>query len=93
MHVAAVRLELKLADGTQRRRKRRVMDEIVDKLRRHFNVALAEVDPDDRPDRAVLAVASVASRRKDARDLVERVAEAVGAHPDVEVVGLSLREW
>lgn len=93
MHVAAIRLELRLHDCTARRRKRRLMDEIREKLRRHFNVSLAEVDTDDRPEQSILGVSAVAATRKEAREVVERVAEAIGAHPSVEVVGLAFHEF
>lgn len=93
MHVAALRLELHLSDGSTRRRKRRLMEEILDKLRRHFNVSIAEVDADDRPDRSILGVAAVAASGKEAREVLERVAEAVEAHPSVEIVRLAFREF
>ncbi len=92
MHVASLRLELRLSDGSARREKRRLMHEIEDKLRRHFNVALAEVDRPDHPGSAVLGVATVAASKREARDTLDRVAEAVAAHPLVEVLALSQRE-
>lgn len=92
MHVAALRMELRLADCNSRRQKRRLMFEILEKLRRNFNVSLAEVDRDDQPALAVLGISAVALSRREARETVERVAEAVGAHPLIEVVGLVLHE-
>jgi hypothetical protein len=93
MHVAALRLELRLSDCTARHHKRRRMREIVDRLHRHFNVSLAEVDLEDLVDRSVLGVSVVAPSRREALESVERVAEAVQAHPLVEVVQLVLHEF
>jgi uncharacterized protein YlxP (DUF503 family) len=92
MHVATLRMELRLSDGSARREKRRLMHEIEDKLRRHFNVALAEVDRSDPVGGAVLGVSTVAATRREARDTLERVTEAVAAHPLVEVLAITRHE-
>ncbi|MFO0955855.1 MAG: DUF503 family protein [Isosphaeraceae bacterium] len=92
MHAAALRLELRLRDCTNRRQKRRLMHEILDKLRRHFPVALAEVDRDDEPDTAALGVAVVAATRRVAEETLDRVVEAVAAHPRLELVRATVRE-
>jgi uncharacterized protein YlxP (DUF503 family) len=63
------------------------MHAILDKLHDHFNVSAAEVDYVDRADIARLAVAAVARNRREAREVLKRVADAVGAHPQAGVIG------
>jgi uncharacterized protein YlxP (DUF503 family) len=64
----------------------------MDKLHRHFNVSVAGAEAADGPDRAVLLVAAAGKTRKDARLTLERVADAVAAHPRAEVLGHDFTE-
>ena len=92
MNVATLRLELRVGDCSTLRQKRRRLRRIVDRLRRHFNVAAAEVGALDRPSEAVLGFASVGATRREARDVLIRVAEAVAAHPRAEVLAREFEE-
>jgi uncharacterized protein len=93
MHVATLRLELRVGDCPTVREKRRRLRAIIDKLRRHFNVSVAEVDYLDRPSEATLGVVAVAPTRREAREALDRVADALGVHPKAEVLGQHFREF
>jgi uncharacterized protein YlxP (DUF503 family) len=80
MTVATLCLELLVTDCTTLRAKRRCTRAIMDKLHRHFNIAVAECEDHD-PARAEIAVVTVARTRHEARERLRRVAEAVAAHP------------
>ncbi len=86
MHVATVLLRLRLDDCSTPRQRRRAFDAITEKLRRHFNVSLAEVSPGRSPDEGILAAAAVGRSRREAREVLERVADAVAAHPHAALV-------
>ena len=68
------------------------MRAIMDKLHRHFNVSVAEVDRDDDPAQAVLVVAAVGRTRREVRELLERVADAVAAYPRAELLSHAITE-
>jgi uncharacterized protein YlxP (DUF503 family) len=87
MHVAILRFELGLTSCESLRQKRRTVPSIVAKLRKHFNVAAAEVDHLDRPDAALLAFAAVDRSRRLTHETLERVADALRSHPHVERIG------
>lgn len=87
MHVALLRLDLQIEGRVSLRQKRQLIRAILDKLHDHFNVSAAEVDHHERADLAGLAVAAVGRSRRDARVVLEHVAEAVGAHPQAELIG------
>jgi uncharacterized protein YlxP (DUF503 family) len=87
MHVASLVLALRLDACPTPRRRRRALDAIAVKLRRHFNVSLAELDPGPPdPDLARLAVAAVARTRREAREVLQLVLDALAAHPHAAVV-------
>jgi uncharacterized protein YlxP (DUF503 family) len=92
MHTATLRLELRVDACETVRQKRRLLEEMVAHLRRHFNVSAAEVDRLDRPSEAVLAVAAVGRTRRESREVLQRVAEAVGVHPHAHLVSQALYE-
>ena len=92
MNVATLRLELRVADCLTLGQKRRRLARIIGRLHRHFNVSVAEVDALGRPGEAVLGVAAVAATRREAREILARVADALNAHPRAELIGTALRE-
>ena len=93
MHVATLRLEIRVRDCTVARVKRRRVRAIVEKLHRHFNVSVAEVDLREHPDEVVLAAAAVAETRREAREPLGRIADALTAHPRVELLARELIEF
>ena len=79
--------------ATVARAKRRTIRAIVDKIHRHFNVSVAEVDRaraclGERPGRGL----DRGRGGREAREILDRVAEAVGAHPRVEILDIQLTE-
>ena len=53
---------------------------------------MAATDGEGGPDAAVLVAAAVGRTRRDARETLERVADAVAAHPRAEVLGHAITE-
>ncbi len=83
MHLATLRVEVRI--GGRLRSKRQTVRAILDKIHRHFNVSVAEVDGEP-PVGELLGFAAVATSRRDAREVLDRVADAVAAHPRAEVL-------
>ncbi len=84
MHLATLRVEVQIASGW--RTKRRTVRSILDKIHRHFNVSVAEVDGEAHPSRSTLGVAALAPTRREVRDVLGQVADALVAHPRAEVL-------
>jgi uncharacterized protein YlxP (DUF503 family) len=87
MHASLLRLELRLdgcRDGAQWRRR---VDAIIEKLRRHFNVSVTAVERAGHPDLAALGVTAVGRGRREAREPLEHVLDALTALPHAELVG------
>jgi len=92
MTVATLRLELRVGNCYNLREKRRRMRAILSKLHRHFNVAVAEDDRDDDPAHALIVVATVGRSRRDTRETLDRVADAVAAYPRADLLSQVITE-
>jgi uncharacterized protein YlxP (DUF503 family) len=92
MTVATLRLDLRFRDCLTPRDARRQIQTIMDKLHKHFNVSVADADLTGDPGATLLLVAAVGRTKRDARETLERVADAVAAHPRAEVLGLAVTE-
>lgn len=93
MTVVTLRIDLRIRPFLSSRDNRRQLQAIMDKLHRHFNVSVAGADGDGgTPDVVVLVAAAVGRTRRDARETLERVADAVAAHPRAEVLGHAITE-
>jgi uncharacterized protein YlxP (DUF503 family) len=90
MYLALLTLEVSIADSPKA--KRRTVQEMLDKLHRHFNVSVAEVDRSNHPSESVWGIAAVAATRKEVREILDRVADAVAAHPRTVILKLELTE-
>ncbi len=86
MHVAMLVLELRLHDCSTLRQRRQRVAAIVGKLRQHFNVSLVELSRENSSEAVSLAVATVARTRREARDHLERVADAVASYPLADLI-------
>jgi len=90
MYAAILRIELRIGEGARARQ--RTVRAIVEKIHRHFNVSVAEVDRAGHASESVLGVAAVAVSRREAREVLDRVADAVAVHPRVEVLSVEQDE-
>ncbi len=86
MPVVSVVLELRLAGYETARRKATEAEAILGKLRKHFNISVADLGRDEPGDRTALGLAAVARTRKEARERLDRAADALAAHPRVEIL-------
>jgi len=91
MNLATLQVELRLKDCRGRRDRKRRLEEVIRKLRKHFNISATEEEGRD-PDSARLFAAAVGSIRGQARESLERAAEALAAHPDLELSHCELRD-
>jgi uncharacterized protein len=65
-----------------------VIRPIVEGVRRRYQAAVAEVDHQDKWQRAALGVAVVSASAGHAREVMEAVERFVWSFPEVEVVGV-----
>jgi uncharacterized protein len=92
LHVAAMEVELFLADSGSLKAKRAVVRHMIDTARRRFGVSASEVSHHDRWQRAGIGFSVVASTPGHAEALLDRVERFVWSHPEVTVLSCS-RHW
>jgi uncharacterized protein len=92
MHVAALAIELHLPDCHTLKAKRAAVKPILEGLRRRFHVAAAEVDNQDKWQRASLGVSVVAGSHAHACDILDAVERFVWSFPEVQVLDMR-RHW
>jgi uncharacterized protein YlxP (DUF503 family) len=92
MHVSALRLELELTAAPSAAAARRAVRSIASHLRKQFAVSSCDLDPlDPEPRRAGLAVAVAAPTKRDAHEILDRLVDALRAHPHATLVDSRIR--
>jgi len=87
MTVGVCRITLRLAESSSLKDKRQVLRSLTQRLRNKFNVAVAEVDDNDRWQIATIGISCVSNDGKHAREMLDRVAAFVrGTRLDAEVL-------
>jgi uncharacterized protein len=87
MHVGVCRLTLQLADSQSLKAKRQVVRSLVERLRRRFNAAVAEVEEQDTWQTAVIGIAVVSNQAAHAdRQIATIVHEIEATRLDAVVV-------
>lgn len=92
MHVASLRLELHLRDVHSLKEKRAVLKPILEGARRRYAVTAAEVDHQDKWQRATIGMAVVSGSSGHAREVMDAVERFVWSFPEVEVSDVR-RDW
>ncbi|MGB8472854.1 MAG: DUF503 domain-containing protein [Candidatus Acidiferrum sp.] len=73
MPVGLLTLELHIPDAQSLKDKRQVLRSLKDKLRRQFNVAVAELDHQDAWQRSVIGVVTLSNEEKHVKEVLQKV--------------------
>jgi len=74
MPVGLLTLEIYIPDARSLKDKRQVLRSLKDRLRRRFNIAIAELDGQDTWQRAVVGVVTISCDARHLEDALEKVA-------------------
>jgi len=92
MYVLALSIDLHLPECRSLKGKRSTLRPLVEGLRRRFSVSVAEVDHQDRWQRAAIGLAIVASSEARANEVMDEAERFVWSFPEVQVLAAS-RSW
>ncbi len=73
MPVGLLTLELHIPDAQSLKDKRQVLRSLKDKLRRDFNVAVAELEHQDSWQRSVVGIVTISNEEKHLREVLQKV--------------------
>lgn len=82
MQVMTLIMRLRLEQASSARLRRATTERILSTIHQHFNVSIADVGHDDEPRQLVLAASCVARTKAQTREILTRVAEALGNYPN-----------
>ncbi len=93
MPVGLLTLELHIPDAQSLKDKRQVLRSLKDKLRRDFNVAVAELEHQDTWQRSVVGIVTISNEEKHLREVLQKVLDEAHSllgsfliHQAVEIV-------
>jgi uncharacterized protein YlxP (DUF503 family) len=86
MIVGTLRVRLLLRQARSLKDKRQVIQSIKDRLRRSFNVSIAEIDAQDQRQLAVLGLAQVGAEAHPIKVSLGRIVEMLRTHPVAELL-------
>ena len=91
MHVGVCRLSLRIPTSQSLKGKRHVSKSIISTIRSKYNVAVAEVDDNQRWQMLTLGISCVSNNRRHANEVLSRVVAFVEASRlDLEVIDYEL---
>ena len=91
MIIGTAELELRLSGCESLKDKRRILRSLLERCRREFRVAIAEVDDQDLWGNACIGAACVSSDPRHAKSILQHVINAFDEDAEVEVVSANLR--
>lgn len=91
--IGVLTLDLRIEDSHSLKDKRHVVKGLKDRLRRRFNVAVAEVDGQDLWQRAVVAAVTVSGDRVHAEQVLQSVEREAAAWLGGALVDSSVEWW
>jgi hypothetical protein len=83
MVVGVLEVSLHIPDAQSLKDKRRVIQSLKDRIRRRFNVSLAETDGQDTWQRCSLAAAMVAAQRAAVERELQQVLSVIEGQPEI----------
>ena len=86
MHVGILHVSLHVPEARSLKEKRQVVKSILDRTRNRFGVAAAEIEDQDLHRKAVLGFASVSGSYTHAKDIVQKVLDALRVHPAARLI-------
>ncbi|MDE0204876.1 MAG: DUF503 domain-containing protein [Candidatus Tectomicrobia bacterium] len=93
MIVGVCTIELRLHENRSLKGKRQVLKSITSRVKNNFNVAIAEVDFQDKWQRALLGVAVVSTAQDHANGILSKVVNFVDSMHLAELLDYEIEFW
>lgn len=93
MVVGLLRIEVHIPEALSLKDKRSVMKSLKDQLRGRFNVSAAEVDPNEKWQRAALGIATVSGDRRSVEGCLRQIVEWMRENRRIELIRIEQELW
>lgn len=93
MRVGLLQIELDLPESDSLKAKRMILRSLKDRIKRRFNVSIAEVDQQEKWQRAILGVANIGSDKRYVNGVLSRVVDLIKNSRLVELVDYRIELW
>jgi uncharacterized protein YlxP (DUF503 family) len=93
MIVGVCTIELRMREARSLKAKRQVLKSIVTRVKNNFNVAIAEVDYQDKWQHAVLGVAVVSTAQDHANSILSKVVNFIESMYIVDLLSYHIELW
>jgi hypothetical protein len=90
MIIGVLSIELEIPDAYSLKDKRAALNRLRDRVRRKFNVAVAEVEDNELWNHSVVAVVAVSNQQRFCNQVLSKAGEFIETLPDCIVEGVSL---
>lgn len=88
MRIGALRVELQIPNARSLKEKRRPLKSLIARIQNKFTCAVAEVDHQDKHQRAAVGIAVVGSDGKHIQTMLQTIREFVEYNPDCAVLDI-----
>ena len=86
MQVGVLELTLFVSNSRSLKDKRMVIKSLKERLKKNFNVAISEVDDQDKWQKATLGIAAIGNDAAYINCILDKAADFAGSDPDVKVL-------
>jgi len=90
VRVGALRVELFVSDADSLKSKRTALMSLKDRIRNNFNVSVAEVEEQDKWQKAVLGISAVGPDNKYVNGTLDKVLDLIRQHRRVQIVDFEM---
>ena len=86
MFIGTLKFEIIIPGSSSLKDKRRIIQSLQNKIKSKFNVSIAEIDYQDKWQRAVIGLCFVNSEKKEIESIREKIKEIVFNNTDIMVI-------
>lgn len=90
MTIGVLTIELSICNSSSLKDKRMILKSLKDRIRKHFNISIAELDNHEKWRRATLGVVNVNTDSRTANSILSRVVELVKSTHSVDLLDYNI---
>ncbi len=88
MVIGLLRVDLHFPESSSLKSKRFILKSLTDRLRRHFNVSVSEVEYQDLWQRSVMGIVTINTDRRNADSTLSKVLDILENERELQVLGV-----